>query len=83
MNCRECIDFLMDYIDGDLPADQRGIFDAHLRSCPPCIEYLETYRRAVELGRQSCVHEEQAALPPGVPERLLEAIRRAKQQPDD
>jgi anti-sigma factor RsiW len=82
MNCREFIDFLMDYLDGELPDAQRRVFDQHLQHCPPCVRYLESYRQAIRLGQQSLHSEEPAALPPGVPERLLEAIRKARQQRD-
>ena len=43
MTCRELIDFIMEYLDGELPQEQRSVFEEHLKLCPPCLEYLESY----------------------------------------
>jgi anti-sigma factor RsiW len=36
MTCRELIDFLMSYLDGELPAAQNRSFEDHLDLCPAC-----------------------------------------------
>ncbi len=51
MNSRDFVEFLMSYLDGDLEAEARSIFEEHLSACPCCVAYLETYKKAVELGR--------------------------------
>lgn len=76
INCRECIEFLMAYLDGELPAEQRARFDEHLRLCPPCVEYLESYKQAVAMAK-TCGRDASpapAAKPLPVPERLVSAI---------
>ena len=30
MNCHEFIDFIMEYLDGELPEEQRAIFEQHI-----------------------------------------------------
>ncbi|MCC6361642.1 MAG: zf-HC2 domain-containing protein, partial [Phycisphaerales bacterium] len=30
MTCKELAEFLMDYLDGELPAETRAVFDRHL-----------------------------------------------------
>lgn len=35
INCKACVDFLMDYLEGTLPDEQREVFEAHLNRCPP------------------------------------------------
>ena len=77
MTCRELIDFLMDYLDGELPATQARHFDEHLGLCPPCAEYLASYRETVRLGKMICEPEE-GALPPELPEDLVAAICEAR-----
>lgn len=73
MTCREVIDFLMSYIDGDLPAEQRLQFEKHLGACPCCVNFLDSYRATVRLGRE-CFHQE-APLPTGkVPDAMVAAI---------
>ena len=42
MNCREFLDFLMAYLDDELPAAQRAALDDHLADCPSCVTYLDT-----------------------------------------
>jgi anti-sigma factor RsiW len=77
MNCREFVDFLMDYLEDALPAAQRTVFIAHLDGCPACITYLETYRETVRLGKQLCGDPE-GPVPQEVPEDLVQAILAAR-----
>ena len=80
MTCRELIDFIMEYLDGELPQEQRSVFEEHLKLCPPCLEYLESYKETVRLGKECLTCEDDAPLPDGVPDRLLEAIRKARRE---
>ena len=75
MNCREFVDFLMAYIDGELPEGERSVFDAHMVDCPPCQTYLETYKETVQLGRR---RDSDGPIPDEVPERLVAAILAAR-----
>ncbi len=68
-SCRELADFLDDYVDGTLPADQRAVFDRHMSVCPECVAYLESYRQTVAAARDSA-----AGGLPSIPERLRAAI---------
>ena len=49
MTCKEAIDRLIEYLDGDLTAATLAEFEAHLSRCAPCRAYLATYRRTNEL----------------------------------
>ena len=40
MTCRQLVDFLGAYLDGELSAEVRGRFEAHLSACPECSAYL-------------------------------------------
>jgi len=73
VNCREFVDFLMAYIDGELPEGERTVFDAHMVDCPPCLTYLETYKETVELGQDVC-RDSDGPIPDEVPGRLVAAI---------
>jgi predicted anti-sigma-YlaC factor YlaD len=77
MTCEEMIQFLMDYLEGDLPAKQRASFEEHLRYCPPCVCYLETYQQCIKLGKICIEHEERMA---AVPEDLVKAILEARKR---
>ena len=78
MTCRELVEFLADYMDGDLPAEVRRVFEAHLAECPECATYLRGYADAIRLAR-ACA-ETDDALPAEVPERLVRAILAARRR---
>ena len=75
MNCQEFVDFLMDYLSGELPEPQRVEFERHLNDCPPCIVYLDTYKDTVKLGAQAYEKWSQ-----DTPEELVQAILAARQK---
>ena len=77
MTCREFVDFLMAYDEGELPEDQCARFEQHMSDCPPCITYLETYRETIRLGRQVC-RDPEGPPPEDVPEGLIQAILAAR-----
>ena len=57
--CRECVDFLMAYLEGTLPPDEKATFETHLAKCPPCVEFMKSYKLTVELGKvagEPCKH---------------------------
>jgi anti-sigma factor RsiW len=76
MNCREFTEFLMAYLDGELPDDQRSAFDYHLHGCQSCVNYMDSYRATVALGRAACA--EDVPMPDDVPEALVQAILAAR-----
>ena len=72
MTCQELIDFLLAYFDQDLAPEQREVFEEHLRLCPECVHYVETYRLTVRVSRLACEVREEPCVQP--PERLVRAI---------
>lgn len=85
--CKKCIEFLADYLDGELPEEQRAEFEMHLNLCPPCREYLDSYRETIKVTRQCmCDHpgrEDDCQTPPKMPESLVQAILHACKCDDD
>jgi anti-sigma factor RsiW len=77
VNCREFVDFLMAYLDAELPAAQAATFESHMGDCPSCETYLETYRETVRLGRTVCA-DPAGPVPEDVPDGLVEAILAAR-----
>lgn len=73
MTCRELAEFLMAYLDGELPDAQRAVFEQHLAGCPECRLYLDSYRTTIALGRDALqTPEADRAAPP--PADLVTAI---------
>ena len=77
MNCQELANFLMEYIEGELPPEQATAFEAHLQLCPPCVHYLDSYKECVELGKSCCGCEDEG-VSAEVPEELIKAILAAR-----
>jgi anti-sigma factor RsiW len=77
LTCKEFVDFLMAYLDDELPEGERATFVGHLEDCPPCKVYLDTYRETVELGR--CCGREDEPVPADVPDALVRAILAARE----
>lgn len=73
MTCRELIEFLADYLEGELPADQRGLFDHHLAICPDCVVYLRTYRESIKLCKSAHTVEAERIYT-SAPQELIDAI---------
>lgn len=74
MTCRDFAEFLLDYVEGTLPADARQRFDDHLAICPDCVHYLQQYRDTIAAGRLALGDE----LPDDVPDSLVSAILHAR-----
>jgi len=77
LTCRDCVEFLDDYIDGALNDAARTVFEQHLAKCPPCRDYVRTYRDTIRLSRE-CMCGESERIPHEVPERLIMAILEAR-----
>jgi anti-sigma factor RsiW len=77
ITCKTFVEFLADYLSGDLPAGQRDEFDGHLAACVACVSYMSSYRKTIDLGR-SAFDDPDAAIPDDVPEDLVNAILAAR-----
>lgn len=76
VTCEQCVEFLLDYVDGILPGDVKFQFESHLAFCPDCTTYLDNYRKAAALTQGAGL--EARALPADVPAGLIEAILKAR-----
>jgi anti-sigma factor RsiW len=74
VTCRELIQFLDDYTDGNLPVDQRRRFEEHLALCPQCVRYLDSYRKTIRVSKEAAGAEAELS------ERLVQAILSARQE---
>ncbi|MBL8888224.1 MAG: zf-HC2 domain-containing protein [Phycisphaerales bacterium] len=54
INCRDCSDFLMAYLDNELEKGVRDRFEQHLFKCCSCRNYVDTYRQTVKLAQEAC-----------------------------
>lgn len=71
VTCKEVImDFLSDYLDGALGADDFTALERHLQDCPPCVAYLNTYRKTRDLTGQAV----RVAMPEEMKTRLRQLL---------
>lgn len=52
MTCRELIEFIMDYLEGELPPEVRAHIEEHLHLCPPCVHFYQSYQITIRITRQ-------------------------------
>jgi anti-sigma factor RsiW len=72
ISCRELVALLCDYVADELPPDRRDHIDEHLRDCPSCAAYLQSYTVVIQMTRALPA----APLPPGLARRVAEALAR-------
>jgi anti-sigma factor RsiW len=69
--CREVVELVSDYLEGELDARDRARFEAHLTTCDGCTAYLEQMRQTVRLAGRLDPEE----LDPELRDRLVAAFR--------
>jgi anti-sigma factor RsiW len=75
LSCRDVADFLLRYVESDLPEKQLVVFEEHLAMCPPCIHYVESYRKTIALGKAACA-EDAPEMPEGLVQGILHAMKK-------
>ena len=75
LECRECIDLLVDYVDHALPKHQMELLDWHLESCPPCVAFVNTYRGTVDAARRL----RETPLPAELRQKLIAFLKRPRE----
>jgi anti-sigma factor RsiW len=81
LTCRDFVEVIMAFLDGELDAEQGRLFDAHLAECPDCDHYLDSYKTTVALGKSICdPADADDPVPADVPEELVQAVLAARRQ---
>jgi anti-sigma factor (TIGR02949 family) len=71
MRCRQVVDKISEYIDGELDPELVRELERHLEHCEDCRVVVDTTRKTVEVF----CHTEPAPLPNDVRERLNQTFR--------
>lgn len=77
LTCREIIDFVRAFLDGELPPREQAIFEMHLKICADCENYLRSYETTQKLSKLATKDEPE--LKP-VPSELVQAILAARKE---
>lgn len=52
LECRQVFEKLSEYLDEELPPDLCERMRGHIEDCPPCVEFVNSLRKTVDLCRQ-------------------------------
>lgn len=72
VSCEQAYDLLFDYIEGNLSEALRAGVERHISVCPPCLEFVNSYRKTPNLVREAVNAE---AVPEEVTQRLRSFLR--------
>lgn len=70
-NCKDSIDSLLPFLDGEMSPEDEEHLRAHLNGCQPCVEFVQSYRATSGLCRKALVK----SMPPEVAGRLRAYLR--------
>lgn len=77
VSCQQVIEFLGEYLSGELSLGERLRFEAHLVLCRHCREYLASYRQTILLAKEWGAEGTEEACE-SIPEDLIKAILAAR-----
>ena len=73
LSCQELVELVTDYLEGELPEDQRRRFDQHLATCDGCYAYVDQIRQTIRVTGELA-----DGLSPEAEQALLGAFRNWK-----
>jgi hypothetical protein len=69
--CKEITDLVFGYLNGTLNPAVKRDFQRHLRICPDCVNFLNTYKKTAAVIRSIPPEE----IPPRIRNNILEFLR--------
>jgi len=75
-SCKEVFARLSAYIDGELTPEDRRELEEHLCGCAPCVAFLDSLRRTVDLCRRFEPETAPGPMTAQAREQLLAACRK-------
>jgi len=76
LDCNTIFALLSEYIDAELPPATCEEISRHIAGCAPCVEFVESLKKSIELCRESSFEERPAPLPEEARAHLREAWNR-------
>ena len=75
VNCKDCVDLLYDFLDSNLDPEMLKQLDEHLSACPPCVNFLNTYKSCTQMGH--LMRDQSVQIPKAMESRLKEFLLEA------
>jgi len=73
LSCQQIFALLSEYLDAELPPDLCEKLSGHIEGCAPCVEFVESLRKSVDL----CRNFKPDTLPAPLAEEARANLRRA------
>ena len=73
MHCKDLLEVLSDFVDGELDESLCSDIEAHLEGCEPCRVVIDDTRKTIALFKDNLPEEYQ--IPPEVKDRLQSLLR--------
>lgn len=67
-DCRKVFGLLSEYLDRELPAESCAELERHIAHCPPCVQFVDSLRKSIQICRN---YESPGQTPPLSPEAKL------------
>ncbi|KFE69086.1 anti-sigma factor family protein [Hyalangium minutum] len=69
--CKDSINLLLDFLDGELTPEDTQHLREHLQGCSPCVDFLRTYRATPGLCKKALAQK----MPQEMSTKLTEFLR--------
>jgi anti-sigma factor RsiW len=69
--CKDSINLLLDFLDGELTPEDTQHLREHLQGCSPCVDFLRTYRATPGLCKKALAQR----MPQEMSSKLTEFLR--------
>ena len=74
--CKDIFALLSEYLDEELPDDICSQIDSHISACPPCVDFVESLKKTIELTRGFHPSDDIGALPAEARAQLQDAYQK-------
>jgi len=75
--CSKTKQLLFEFVEGELTPETHRKLEKHIGNCPPCLDYVNSYRRTILITHHHGLPE--TPIPPALKQKLCEFI---EQNPD-
>lgn len=75
--CKDIFLALSDYLDGELDPKFCSVLEEHMRDCPPCIAFLKSLKKTIEVTNKA---QSDAGQAPEISGEVREKLRSAYEQ---
>jgi anti-sigma factor RsiW len=72
ITCEKATSLIGAYVQSNLSPQMSLLFEEHLRACPDCVSFLNTYRKTLELAKSFLAADAPAESPARIRSRILD-----------